>query len=63
MRYLCLTINSYSGEELDDVKDAGCHLFENGNHNEVGRQVRQAGRQWIDSIFVFGMSQHVCCWK
>ena len=40
-----MTINSYSGEELDDVKDAGCHLFENGNHNEVGRQVRQAGRQ------------------
>ena len=44
VRYLCLTINSYSGEELDDVKDAGCHLFENGNHNEVGREAGQAGR-------------------
>ncbi len=35
--YLCLTINSYSGEELDDVKDAGCHLFEKSNHDEACR--------------------------
>lgn len=25
--FLCIVINSYSGQELDDVKDAGCHIF------------------------------------
>ena len=32
VHYLCLTINSFSGQELDDVKDAGCHLFNPKTH-------------------------------
>jgi stress response protein SCP2 len=26
-RYLCIVVNSYSGQELDDVSMASCHLF------------------------------------
>ena len=33
--YIGLCINSYSGEELDDVKDAGVHLFDGSSYRDI----------------------------
>jgi tellurium resistance protein TerZ len=35
--YLGFVINSYSGQELDDVKDASCHLFDGKSHRDLMR--------------------------
>jgi len=35
--YIGLCINSYSGEELDDVKDAGVHLFDGASFRDIAR--------------------------
>jgi len=35
--YIGLVINSYSGEELDDVKDAGVHLFDGSSFRDIAR--------------------------
>ena len=35
--HIFLTINSYSGQELDDVKDAGCHLFDGATGRDLAR--------------------------
>ena len=35
--HLFFVINSYSGQELDDVKDAGCHLFDSATGQDLAR--------------------------
>jgi len=35
--YLGFVINSYSGQELDDVKGASCHLFDGGSSRDIAR--------------------------
>ena len=35
VKYIGFVINSYSGEELDDVANAGCHLFFPGGRDFV----------------------------
>jgi len=37
VRYICFVLNSFSGQELDDVKKAACHLFDAETHIEVAR--------------------------
>ena len=32
-----MVINSYSGQELDDVKDAGCHLFDGASGRDLAK--------------------------
>jgi len=35
--HIFFVINSYSGQELDDVKDAGCHIFDSGTRRDFAR--------------------------
>ena len=35
--HIFIMINSYSGQELDDVKDAGCHLFDAASGRDLAR--------------------------
>ena len=35
--HIFVMINSYSGQELDDVKDAGCHLFDAASGRDLAR--------------------------
>jgi len=35
--YIGIVINSYSGQELDDVKDAGCHLFDTSSLRDIAK--------------------------
>lgn len=35
--YVAFTINSYSGQELDDVKDAQCHLFDSRTYKDIAK--------------------------
>ena len=37
VRYIGFVINSYSGQELDDVKDAGVHLFDGSSMRDIMR--------------------------
>jgi len=37
VRYICFVLNSFSGQELDDVNKAACHLFDAETHIEVAR--------------------------
>lgn len=37
VRYICFVLNSYSGQELDDVSRASCHLFDPVSHTEVAK--------------------------
>ena len=37
VQYLGFCINSYSGQELDDVKDASCHLFDGATYRDLMR--------------------------
>ena len=37
VKYIGFCINSYSGEELDDVKDASCHLFDGRTYADLAR--------------------------
>ena len=37
VQYLGFCINSYSGQELDDVKDASCHLFDGASYRDLAR--------------------------
>ena len=37
VRYIGFVINSYSGQELDDVKDAGVHLFDGSSMRDIFR--------------------------
>jgi len=35
VKYIGFVINSYSGQELDDVKDASCHLFDHSTCRDL----------------------------
>ena len=35
VKYIGFVINSYSGQELDDVKDASCHLFDGASYRDL----------------------------
>jgi len=35
--YIGFVINSYSGQELDDVKDASCHLYDASSYRDLAR--------------------------
>jgi len=35
--YIGFVINSYSGQELDDVKDASCHLYDSATYRDIAR--------------------------
>jgi len=37
VQYIGFTVNSYSGQELDDVKDAKCHLFDTGTYKDIAK--------------------------
>merc|ERR1719473_2447400 len=37
VKYVGFVINSYSGQELDDVKDASCHLFDGQSGRDLMR--------------------------
>ena len=37
VRYIGFVINSYSGQELDDVKDASCHLFDGASCRDLAK--------------------------
>jgi len=36
-QYLGFVINSYSGQELDDVKDTSCHLFDSATYKDIAK--------------------------
>ena len=35
IQYIGFTVNSYSGQELDDVRKASCHLFDTGTNVDI----------------------------
>ena len=37
VQYICFVLNSYSGQELDDVSKASCHLFDAATNVEVAK--------------------------
>lgn len=37
VRYICFVLNSFSGQELDDVSKASCHLFDPETQTEVAK--------------------------
>ena len=37
VRYICFVLNSFSGQELDDVSKASCHLFDADTKTEVAK--------------------------
>jgi len=45
--HIFFVINSYSGQELDDVKDAGCHLFDGSTGRDLAR-FEMTGTQFLD---------------
>jgi tellurium resistance protein TerZ len=47
VKYLGFVINSYSGQELDDVKDASCHLFDGQSGRDLMRY-RMTNSQMLD---------------
>jgi len=54
--YIGFVINSYSGEELDDVKDAACHLFDGSSFMDLAK-FRMANFAFLDkhTALVVGM--------
>ncbi len=45
--YLCVMVNSFSGQELDDVASAGCHLFDPSNGRDACR-IKLTGEKSMD---------------
>jgi stress response protein SCP2 len=45
VKYLGFVINSYSGQELDDVARASCHLFETASKRDIATYTLTANRQ------------------
>ena len=35
VKYICFVVNSYSGEELDDISSASCHLFDPATYRDI----------------------------
>ena len=54
--YIGFVINSYSGQELDDVKDASCHLFDHSTCRDIAT-FRLTNCQMLDkhTALVLGM--------
>jgi tellurium resistance protein TerZ len=45
VKYLGFVINSFSGQELDDVAGASCHLFDTATRRDIASYVLSANRQ------------------
>jgi len=41
VKWIALTINSYSGQELDDVNGADCHLFDPSTNKVLSKEEAQ----------------------
>jgi len=54
--YIGFVINSYSGEELDDVKDASCHLYDGSSYRDLA-SFKMANCAFLDkhTALVVGM--------
>jgi tellurium resistance protein TerZ len=48
VQYMCVIINSYSGQELDDVKDAGCHIFGTDDPTRDICKIKLSGEKSMD---------------
>jgi len=56
VKYIGFVVNSYSGQELDDVKDASCHLYDGASYRDLAT-FRMTDTKFLDkhTALVMGM--------